>query len=229
MCSHCTSQWANPREKEQRDIREEARRALLPMAFAQQSTVLVWVDPQASMLVLDAASQAKADAVMTCLVKAVEGLAVRLVDTQTSPSAAMALWLSTKSAPPGFTVDRDCELKAADESKASVRYTRHALDTDEVCQHVAQGKMPTRLALTWSDRVSLVLTEALQFKKVEILEGVLQEADSSPGDVADDNFDGDVALMTGTLRALIAQMMEALGGERQASVFMVLRRSLLPQ
>ena len=50
-----------------------------------------------------------------------------------------------------------------------MRYARHALDTDEVAQHIAAGKMPTQLALTWNDRVSLVLTEAGQLRKLKFL------------------------------------------------------------
>ena len=202
-----------PGKKEARDIREDARLSLLPMAFTKQSTTLVWVDPKASLLVLDAASQAKADEVLTCLVKAVDGLAVQLIYTQTSPAAAMAIWLSNKEAPQGFSVDRECELKAADESKAVVRYTRHALDTDEVTQHIAMGKMPTRLALTWNDHVSFVLTEALQLKKVAVLDVVFEAAASLASDKKEDNFDADVAIATGELQGLIPDLLEALGGE----------------
>ena len=202
-----------PGKKERRDISDDARLALLPVAFTKQSSVQVWVDPKAGALVTDAGSQAKADEVMTWLIKAVDGLVVQLISTQTSPAAAMALWLSTKEGPPDFSVDRECELKAADESRAIVRYTRHALDTDEVCQHIALGKMPTRLALTWSNRVSFVLTENLQLKKVAFLETVFEGAAAAPGDTQDDNFDADVAIATGELRKLIPDLLEALGGE----------------
>jgi recombination associated protein RdgC len=202
-----------PGKKEKREISDDARLALLPMAFTKQSSVLVWADPAAGLLVTDAGSQGKADEVMTCLIKAMDGLVVQLINTETSPAAAMALWLSTKEAPPGFSVDRECELKAADESKAVVRYTRHALDTDEVSQHIAMGKVPTRLALTWDDRVSFVLTEALQLKKVAFLDTVFENAASSPGDGKDDTFDADVAIATGELRKLIPDLLEALGGE----------------
>ena len=207
-----------PGKKEARDIREDARLALLPMAFTKQSTTLIWVDAKAALLVLDAGSQAKADEVLTSLVKAVDGLAVQLIDTQTSPAAAMAIWLSTKEAPQGFTVDRECELKASDESKAVVRYTRHALDTDEVTQHIAMGKMPTRLALTWNDHVSFVLTEALQLKKVAVLDVVFEAAASLASDGKDDNFDADVAIATGELQKLIPDLLEALGGEGPPAV-----------
>lgn len=202
-----------PGKKEKRELTEDARQALLPMAFTKQSSVLVWIDPQARLLVLDAGSQAKADEVMTALIKAVNGLAVQLVNTQTSPAAAMALWLSTHEAPPGFSVDRECELKAADESKAVVRYTRHALDTDEVSQHIAMGKVPTRVAMTWNERVSFVLTEALQLKKVAFLDVVFEGAPASPGDRKDDGFDTDAAIATGELVQLIPDLLEALGGE----------------
>ncbi len=202
-----------PGKKEARELREDARLALLPMAFSKQSSLLVWIDPKAQLLVLDAASQAKADELMTALVKAVDGLAVQLVNTQTSAAAAMSGWLSTQEAPAGFSVDRECELKAADESKAVVRYTRHALDTDEVSQHIAMGKLPTRLAMTWNDRVSFVLTEALQIKKLAFLDVVFDGAAAAAGDGRDDAFDADAAISTGELQQLIPELLEALGGE----------------
>jgi recombination associated protein RdgC len=206
-----------PGKKEKREISEDARLALLPMAFSKQSSVQVWVDPAAGLLLTDAGSQAKADEVMTWLIKAVDGLVVQLVNTQTSPASAMSGWLSTKEPPQSFSVDRECELEAADESRAVVRYTRHALDTDEVSQHIAMGKVPTRLALTWGDRVSFVLTEALQLKKIAFLESVFEGAAASPADGKDDNFDADVAIATGELRKLLPDLLEALGGEMVAA------------
>jgi recombination associated protein RdgC len=73
--------------------------------------------------------------------------------------------------------------------------------------------MPTRLALTWNDRVSFVLTEALQLKKVTFLESVFEDTAKAAGDGKDDNFDADVLISTGELSQLIPDLMEALGGE----------------
>lgn len=202
-----------PGKKEARDIRDDARLSLLPQAFTKQSAVMVWIDPKAQRLVLDAGSQARADEVMTALVKAVDGLAVQLINTQTSPAVAMAGWLGEKEAPPGFSIDQECELKASDESRAVVRYTRHPLDTDEVSEHIRLGKMPTRLAMTWNEHVSFVLTEALQLKKVSVHDVVFETAATLSSDGADDHFDTDVAIATGELQKLIPDLIEALGGE----------------
>jgi hypothetical protein len=79
---------------------------------------------------------------LTALTQVLPGLSARLVNTTQSPSAAMADWLVSGDAPAGFSIDRDCELKAADGEKPVVRYARHALDLPEIREHIAAGKQP---------------------------------------------------------------------------------------
>ena len=205
-----------PGKKESKELKEEAKLDLLPMAFTKQGTMWVWLDLEARLLVLDTGSQARADEVVTALVEALPGLSVALLDTQTSPQAAMAHWLSTQEAPVGFTIDRECELKAADEEKAVVRYARHPLDIEEVQAHIAAGKLPTKLALTWDGRVSFVLSEGLQIKKLALLDTVTEG--QGKGGKDDSGFDADVAIATGELVKLIPDLIEALGGEAESGV-----------
>ena len=205
-----------PGKKETRDIKDDIRLALLPQAFTKQGTVSVWIDPKAKRLVIDAASGGKADEVVTMLVKCLDGFAVTLVSTTTSPAVAMAQWLTEQEPPSGFSVDRECELKAADESKAVVRYSRHPLDIQEVQAHIESGKQPTRVALTWNSRVSFVLTDALQIRKVAFLDVVFESA--TGGSTGKDNgFDADVAIATAELAQLIPDLLLALDGETLGS------------
>jgi len=197
-----------PGKKERKEIGEDVKLSLLPMAFSKRGATTVWIDPAALVLVVDASSQGRADEIITALVKAIDGFAVQQINTAISPATAMANWLTTQEPPAGFTVDRECELKAADESKAVVKYARHALDIDEVRQHIDQGKLPTKLTMTYDGRVSFVLTEGGQFKKLSFLDGVF---DGRKDDV--DAFDADVAISTGELGKLIPAMIAALGGE----------------
>ena len=198
-----------PGKKETREIKDDIKLELMPLAFSKESAVWVWIDPDAMLLVIDAGSQGRADEVVTMLVKCLSGLAVKLIDTKVSPTAAMSEWLITQEAPAGFTVDRECELKAADESKAVVRYTRHPLDNDEVRGYVESGKLPTRLAMTWDSRVSFMLTEGLQVKKLTFLDVVFEGTSAGKAD----SFDADVAIATGELRKLLPDLLETLGGE----------------
>lgn len=199
-----------PGKRALRELKEEAVFELLPQAFTKQATVQVWIDPKAPWLVLDAGSQARIDATLTALVQAAEGLAPMALHTATSPAVAMKDWLASGEPPAGFSVDRDCELKAPDESRAAVRYARHPLDPAEVQRHLDAGLMPTRLALTWNGRVSFVLTESLQLKRIVLLDVVLEQGPVEEG------FDADAALATGELRRLLPDLVEALGGEAAA-------------
>ncbi len=196
-----------PKGKRAKEVKEAVVHALLPRAFPKRSETLVWIDPQARMVWVGAGSTKKADIVVTRLIELLGGgLKLALLQTELAPATAMANWLATKEAPPGFSIDRECELKQPDSEKATVRYARHTLDIDEVGEHIAQGKLPTQLAMTWAGRVSFVLTEALTLKKITLLDGVLEKVDGEGG------FDADVAITTAELRQLLPALIEALGG-----------------
>lgn len=200
-----------PGKKETRDIRDDVFMELLPMAFPKQVATLVWIDPVAKLLAVDSASQSRVDDVTRALVQSLDGLDVQYISTKRSPAGSMAEWLANQEAPADFTVDRECELRACDESKAVVKYGRHPLDIEEVRQHIEAGKMPTRLAMTYRDRVSFVLTDAMTFRKVEILD-VAMMGDKGMT-LENDAFDADVTIATAELRALVTGMVEALGGQ----------------
>lgn len=201
-----------PGRKERRDLKDEARLDLLPQAFTQRTGIDIWIDPQARLLAIGSGSQARADVITTALVQALPQLSLALLDTQASPQAAMAGWLLAQEAPAGFSIDNECELKAADAGKAAVRYARHPLDIAEVPGHIREGKLPTRLAMTWQGRVSFVLTEGLQLRRIALLETEQQESQRG-----DDDFDADVLLATGELKAMLPDLVAALGGEQAAA------------
>ncbi len=199
-----------PGKKQQRDMKEQVELELLPRAFTLQSHLRVWISPKQHLLMVDAGSIGKADELITLLVKADSSINLHLLQSAESPAACMAAWLMDGVPPKDFVIDRDCELKAADEMKAAVRYARHNLDTDEVKAHLTSGKMPTRLAMTWKERVSFTLTDTLQVKGIKFLDIVFDGRDKPAKDEA---FDVDAALATGELSQLIPDLVEGLGGE----------------
>lgn len=204
--------------KIKKEFKEEAIQSLLPRAFTKRSSTTLWIDPVNKFLVVDSGSLTGADKVVSHLVEALSeipgsgpGIKVKPVQTAMSAAAAMSHWLASREAPVSFTVDRDCELKMPDDQKSAVRYSRHTLEIDEVAEHIAAGKVPTQLAMTWNDRVSFVLTDAAQVKKLKLLDVVLDGVQEGGKD--DDGFDTDAAIVTGELSALIPDLLEALGGE----------------
>ncbi|HMS79512.1 MAG TPA: recombination-associated protein RdgC [Burkholderiaceae bacterium] len=201
-----------PGRKRMKEIKEQVVDELLPRAFSLATDTRAWIDPVNGWLVVDAASTSRADEVVGLLAKAFDGFPGRPLKTAQSPAGAMTAWLSDGEAPAGFSIDQDVVLKARD-GKATVRYANQSLEADDVGRHVKAGKQCTRLALTWRDRVSIVLTDTLAIKRVRPLDVLTEsQAGSAASTDADERFASDFALMTGELAALLDDVVDALGG-----------------
>ena len=203
-------QGYKPGRKEMKEIKEAMVDELLPRAFAIRSKVNAWINPIDGWIGIDTANIAKADKMITQLIKTLDGFSVALIKTKLSPSVAMTKWLEAKEAPASFTVDQDCELRGPGESGSSVRYVRHTLELEEITNHIKAGKQVTKMGMTWNDKISFVLYENLQLKRIVPLDLIKDQADVNP---EDDSFDTDFALMTGELKKLISSVVNALGGQ----------------
>ncbi|WP_223879575.1 recombination-associated protein RdgC [Dechloromonas sp. CZR5] len=143
-------QGFKPGRKAMRELKERVTEELMPRAFTKKRTAFVWIDQTNGWFVVDAGSQAKAEEVIEQLRHCLDVFPLKPLHTQISPMSAMADWLAGGDAPQGFTIDRDCELKACGEEKAVVAFKRHPLGDEvhaEIKSHLAAGKLPTKLAL----------------------------------------------------------------------------------
>ncbi len=203
--------------KQMRDLREQVTTELMPRALARRRVTHGWIDKKAGLLAVDSAADPKAEQFMEALRRAETGLAAPRLETLRSPASAMAEWLTRSEAPGKFTIDQDLELRAPDASKATVRYARHPLEGRDIRDHLAAGKTPVRLGLTWNERISFVLTGRLQVKRIAFLDILRREDGGQESDEKideDEKFEIDFALMTGELSLLVADLVKALGGEK---------------
>jgi recombination associated protein RdgC len=199
--------------RQMRDLKMRVTEELRARALTRRRVVRAWIDPLNGWFVVDASGAAKAEELTEVLRVTLGGsFAVTFMETEKSATASMSAWLVQGDAPTRLTIEQDLELQSADGSKATVRYTRHPLDLREVQQHLKAGKHPTRLGLTWSDRVSFVLTDKGQVKRIEFLEMTKDTADGGDVDAAE-QFDIDFAVMAGELAKLLEDLGEAMGGE----------------
>ena len=202
--------------KQMRDLRDQVTDELLPRALSRRRTTLAWMDTVNGWLVVNAAGDARSDEFLESFRRAELGASPRTLETQRSPASAMADWLARGEAPRGFTVDRDLEMRASDASKATVRYSNHPLDGKEIRDHLSSGKTVVKMGLTWNSRISFVLTEQLQLKRVTFLD-VLESEGGGEDQDEQERFEVDFALMTGELARLLSDLVKVLGGELDRS------------
>jgi len=188
------------------DYKEAALLELLPRAFPKATNIPVWIRPD--QVIVGSTSSGAVDAVMTLLAQSYEGVELRLLNTVMSPAKLMSVWLHDGSPDyEEFSIDRACQLDDPSEMRSTVRYARAPLDTEEVKAHIRQGMVASSLALTWRDRVSFKLTDAMQIKGIDFLDVVMEGRDADA-----DAFDADVAIATGELVQLIDDLINALDG-----------------
>lgn len=210
-------QGFKPGRRQMKEIKEQVTDELLPKAFSIYRDTRVWLDTRNHWLIIDAAASAKCDEVLGLLAKCLDSFPVSPLYVEASPAAAMTEWLISDEAPQSFSIDQDTELRSTSDSGATVRYVRQSIEIDDVRKHVQTGKQCTRLAMTWADRVSFVLTESLDVKRVAPLDVLKEGQDTSSHNEAE-QFDSDFTLMSGELARLIDALVDALGGERKQDV-----------
>lgn len=208
------NQGYKPGRKLMKEIKEQVTDELLPKSHSLYRDTFVWIDTKNHWLVIDAAVAGKADEVLGLLAKAIDPFPVMQLYVEQSPAGAMTSWLLDDEAPASFTIDQDTELQSTSASGAKVRYVRQSMEMDDVRKHVQAGKQATRLAMTWSDRITFVLTEGLDIKRVTPLD-VIKETQNSAAENAAEKFDSDFVLMTGELSRMLDALVDALGGEKQ--------------
>ena len=201
--------------RQKRDIKDKVTAELLPRALSRRRRMHAWIDATHGWLAIDAAGEPKAEEFMETLRKTDDDLPALRLDTQSSPSAAMRKWINAGEVDGPFTIDQDLELRAPDHTKATVRYARHPLEGKDIRDHIAAGKEPVRLGLTWNDKVSFVLTEQLHVKRLSFLNIIEREAGEEL-DNEEERFDIDFTLMTGELSRMLGDLVKALGGEKTA-------------
>jgi recombination associated protein RdgC len=213
-------QGYKPGRKQMKELRDQITQEFMPRAFTRRHRTWAWIDPERGWLGIDSPSQARAEDLLEHLRKSLDHFPLALLRTQKSPASVMADWLAAGEAPEGFTLDQECELRSIGEDRAAVRYVHHPLEgeklTEEVRGHLEAGKLPIRLALTFDDRLSFVLTDKLEIKRLDFLDVVRDQIDGEADDAAA-LFDAEFALMSGELAHLFPALVEVLGGELEAT------------
>jgi recombination associated protein RdgC len=203
--------------RQMRDIKAQVADELRARAFTRRTTTRAWIDSRSGWFIIDAAGAPRAEAMLEALVATLDSFVPAPLEGARSAHVFMSSWLMQGDAPFRFALDDELELQAADGTKSSVRYMRHALDGKDIRSHLAAGKYPTRVGLTWNGRVSFVLTDKLSLKRIEFLEVGKDQTASEEVDPAE-QFDIDFAVMAGELSALLTDLAQIIASPQSSVV-----------
>jgi len=198
---------------ERRGMRDQVIQELMPKAFTTSRDIYAYVDVAQGWLLVDTATRSKAEDLSVLLRDCLDTLPIASPQVAQAPAAVMTDWLARSDPPPAFTLGDQCELRDPGEDGGVVRCARQDLQSDEIQAHLAAGKQAARLALDWDDRLSLMLADDLQLRRLRFGEAVLDSAAEGDSETREQQFEAEFAIMSQELRRFLPELMSAFGGE----------------
>jgi recombination associated protein RdgC len=199
--------------KERLSLKDEIVQDCLPRAFSRSGYVHAYIDTRANWVLVDAASAARAEELLNLLRECIGSFPVLLPQVNSAPAATMTGWLLHGSLPEDMVLGEECELREPGEEGGVVRCRGVDLLSEEVEAHLHAGKQVARLALSWDERVSLVMAEDLVLRRLKFSDELLKENEEIPEADQAARLDADFALMSSALSELQERVMALFGGE----------------
>ncbi|WP_236167396.1 recombination-associated protein RdgC [Pseudomonas fulva] len=209
-----TEQMRKVYKKERDQIKDEIIQAFLPRAFVRHSMIFAAIAPRLGLILVNSASPARAEDLLSTLREVLGSLPVRPVSVKISPVASMTDWVRQQQAPADFYVLDECELRDTAEDGGIVRCKRQDLSGEEIQLHLSSGKVVTQLSLAWQqDKLRFVLDDTMAIRRIRFEDVLQEQAAQDGGDEAAQQFDASFTLMMMTFAQFLPALLEALGGE----------------
>jgi recombination associated protein RdgC len=201
-------QGFKPGRKQIKDLKEQVIDELTPRAFSIARDIHIWLDPVNHWFVIDSASTGGAEQVLSLIGKSLYPYPIEPLILAHSPSAMMTNWMLNQSPPSGITLEQDCQWQSSGQQAGLVRYVRTEITPDEIERQIKAGNQCNRLGLTWQGRISFVLTDQFEIKRLQALD-ILDEQDSGASLDAQEKLDADFALMTAEVIPMLEMLLSA--------------------
>ena len=199
-----------PGGKTRKRIKDELITDLLPRAFVKPSRTDALIDMGLGVVAVDTSSRKSGENVVSEIRRALGSFPALPLNAEVAPRSVLTGWIAGEPLPEGLSLGDECELRDPIDQGAVVKVQRMELQSDEITKHLESGKQVTRLALTLDDHVSFVLGEDLIVRKFKLLDGAVDELESTERDDLRAELDARFVLMAGEFRRLFTVLEAAL-------------------
>ncbi|ATC95632.1 recombination-associated protein RdgC [Pseudoalteromonas tunicata] len=199
------------KKKEKDELKENLLHSLLPQAFKKSSLQYAFIDLEKGWLIVNSGSFNKAEELLALLRKSLGTLPVVPAFVNYDLGVFLTSWLTEFNAPEGFAIGQEAELVDPTENGGQVKLKQHDLASDEVKNHLTNGKVVTKLAFDWQERVKFILQEDGSIKRLSYSETLKEENADIPKDDMAVKLDADFILASEEIKQLLEELIASLG------------------
>lgn len=199
-----------PGGRTRKRIKDELITDLLPRAFVKPSRTDALLDLEHGIVVVDTSSRKNGENVVSEIRRALGSFPALPLNAEVAPRSVLTGWIAGEPLPDGLSLGDECELRDPVDQGAVVKCQRQELQGDEIGKHLEAGKQVTRLALTLDDHVSFVLGEDMVVRKFKLLDGAVDQLESTEREDLRAELDARFALMSGEAKRLFTVLEKAL-------------------
>ena len=162
-------------------------------------------------MIVNSGSFNKAEELLALLRKSLGTLPVVPAFVNYDLGVFLTSWLTEFNAPEGFAIGQEAELVDPTENGGQVKLKQHDLASDEVKNHLTNGKVVTKLAFDWQERVKFILQEDGSIKRLSYSETLKEENADIPKDDMAVKLDADFILASEEIKQLLEELIASLG------------------
>ena len=205
------AQVRNVGRKEKQYLKEQITDDLLPLALTKSRRTEAIFDTERGFLLVNEASDKRAEQMLIKLREALGGLKVAMPQTRESPSSLMTEWLLQGHAEGDFELGYNVLLQGVGDVVPKVKISKKDLTTAEVIKHAQNGMQVVELELEWREQISFTLTQDFTLKRIQYLDVLQEEAEGHGDDAASLTFASQI-IMVEALGEMINELANLLGG-----------------
>lgn len=198
-----------PGGRTRKRIKDELITDLLPRAFVKPSRVDAVLLFDLGLLAVDTSSRKVAESVVGEIRRCLGSFPALPLNAEVAPRGVLTDWLGGATMVDGLALGDEWTLTDPSDQRSTAKYQRREPHSDEITISLESGEQCTRLALTLDDHVSFTLGEDLVLRKFRLLDGAIDQLESTEREDLVAELDARMALFVGELRRVWAVLKPA--------------------
>lgn len=166
--------------KEKNAIKEELILSLLPKAFVKKRRTNAFIDLKNQILVVDAASETKAEEFCNALREAIGSLPCAPVTPKGFPADCMTIWVAHE-VPAKISLEHYCKIEGRGDDSIAV-YRNDDMTSENIIDRIKSGGIIIELAVSHNEAATFILNQRLHLRRISFSDLCMQSVSEQSED-----------------------------------------------